>query len=185
MSVVFLVFGATVCGMRNSAPDVIDESTSDELLTTGEAARLLNSSRQHVVDLCNRGDLPFVTTGTHRRVRRGDVDAVRFRTARATRDQRRSLWLAHAVAGRVVADPERARAVAAANMQRMSESARGGASRWLAEWQQLLDGPIEQLVMEYTSPSPRGRELRQNAPFAGLLSDEERAQVLAAWSSAS
>jgi excisionase family DNA binding protein len=29
-----------------------------ELLTTGQAAKLLGCSRQHVVDLCERGRLP-------------------------------------------------------------------------------------------------------------------------------
>jgi excisionase family DNA binding protein len=170
-----------MAAVRNTAPDVIDPATSEELLTTGEAARLLNSSRQHVVNLCNRGDLPFVTTGTHRRVRRDDVETFRSRTARMSRDQRRSLWLAHAIAGRIVADPERARAIATANLERMSASARGGATRWLRDWAALLEGPVEQLVQEYVSPSPRGRELRQTTPFAGLLTDDERAQVLAAW----
>lgn len=61
--------------------------------TTGEAALILNSSRQHVVDLCNRGDLPYVTVGTHRRIRRSDLEAVAERTLGLTRDQRRSLWL--------------------------------------------------------------------------------------------
>ncbi len=167
--------------MRNSAPDVLDPTTLSELLTTGEAARLLNSSRQHVVNLCNRGELPFVTTGTHRRVRRGDLELLRSRTARSSRDQRRSLWLAHAIAGRIVENPERALEVGASNLERMSQSARGSAARWLSEWEQLLAGPIERLIMEYTSPSPRGRELRQNAPFAGLLTDGERQNVLASW----
>lgn len=50
------------------------------------------------VNLCNSGDLPFSTTGRHRRVRRADVEALRTRTQRMTRDQLRSLWLNHAVA---------------------------------------------------------------------------------------
>src|SRR6266581_955144 len=77
----------------------------DELLTTGEAAKILNTSRQHIVDLCGRGDLPFVTTGRHRRVRRTDVEALRTRTQRLTRDQNRSLWLGYAIAGKLVVDP--------------------------------------------------------------------------------
>ena len=44
-----------------------------DLLTTGQAARLLGTSRQHVVDLCTSGRLAFQVVGTHRRVRRGDV----------------------------------------------------------------------------------------------------------------
>ena len=63
--------------MRTAVYDSIVAAEDDELLTTGEAATLLNCSRQHVVDLCDRGDLPFTTVGTHRRVRRSDVEAIR------------------------------------------------------------------------------------------------------------
>ena len=41
------------------------DTSTERLLTTGQAAKLLNSSRQHVVDLCESGDLPYVTVGTH------------------------------------------------------------------------------------------------------------------------
>ncbi len=163
---------------------IFDETTAadpEQLLTTGEAAVLLNSSRQHVVDLCERGDLPYTVIGTHRRVRRGDVDALRTRTERLTRDQQRSLWLAYAVAGKIVADPEHARALARRNLARMRPTTRGEARRWLDLWERLLEGPIDRLLGELTARSTKGRELRQNAPFAGLLSDEERRQVLDAW----
>ncbi len=72
--------------MRTATFDSITSGETDELLTTGEAAALLNSSRQHVVDLCERGELPFTTVRTHRRVRRADVEAIRTRTQRLTRD---------------------------------------------------------------------------------------------------
>ena len=153
----------------------------DQLLTTGEAARILNCSRQHVVDLCSRGELPFATVGKHRRVRLGDIDAIRTRTDRMTRDQKRSLWLAYAVAGRIVADPVRARSLARANLDRMRRTSRGQPRRWLEEWDQLLEGPLERLLSVLTSLSPRARELRQNSPFAGLLLEGEHKQVLLAW----
>jgi excisionase family DNA binding protein len=158
-----------------------DVAAQHELLSTGEAARLLNSSRQHVVDLCKRGDLPFLTVGTHRRVRRVDVESVRNRTLRLTRDQRRSLWLAFAVGGRIAADPETARSLARTNLVKMRENARGQAISWLDEWEKLLNGPTENLLTALTSRSPRGRDLRQNSPFAGMLSEDERNQVLTSW----
>jgi len=161
---------------------VADENAAlADMLTTGEAARLLNSSRQHVVNLCDRGDLPFMTVGTHRRVRRADVESLRDRTLRLTRDQRRSLWLAYAVAGRVVADPWRVRLLARENLEKMRRTARGQARSRLDEWERLLDGSVENLLAALTSRSPRGRDLRQNSPFAGVLSEEERERALAAW----
>jgi excisionase family DNA binding protein len=168
--------------MAKAKAIVADENAAlADMLTTGEAARLLNSSRQHVVDLCDRGDLPFVTVGTHRRVRRADVESLRDRTLRLTRDQRRSLWLAYAVAGRIVADPWRVRLIARENLEKMRRTARGQARSWLDEWERLLDGPVEELLAALTSRSPRERDLRQNSPFAGVLSEEEREGALAAW----
>jgi len=169
--------------MRTAIWESTAASASDELLTTGEAARILNTSRQHVVDLCERGDLPYLTTGTHRRVRRADVEAVRTRTERLTRDQLRSLWIGHAVAGRLVADPEVVVERARANLARLEDgSVRGQAVRWLEEWAKLLDGPVEPILEALTSRAPRFRELRQNSPFAGVLDDDERREVLAACS---
>ena len=165
--------------MRTAINDALTDS--EELLTTGEAAKLLNSSRQHVVDLCERGELPYTTIGTHRRVKRSDVDAIRARTQRLTRDQRRSLWLGYATAGRIVEDPERACALALGNVEHMRSTSRGQARRWMDEWDRLLRGPIDRLLGALFSPSPRSRELRQNSPFAGLLNDTERSRILDAW----
>ena len=63
----------------------------------------------------------------------------------------------------------------------MRRTSRGQPRRWLEEWDQLLDGPLERLLSVLTSLSPRARELRQNSPFAGLLLEGERKQVLLAW----
>lgn len=167
--------------MRDAITEQFMTSDSDDLLTTGEAAKLLNSSRQHVVNLCERGDLPYVTVGTHRRIRRRDVEDLRSRTARMSRDQRRSLWLSHAVAGAIARDPGAALEMAWGNLGRLRERARGQAVRWLDEWERLMRGPVQQLLIALTAPSPKGRELRQNTPFAGVLSDEERNLVLDAW----
>ena len=167
--------------MRDNLVDTFLEEQSDELLTTGEAAKLLNSSRQHIVDLCNRGDLPYVTVGTHRRIRRSDVESHRNRTARMTRDQRRSLWLSYAVAGELVRDPARSIRLANENLQQLRAKVRGQASRWIDEWQRLLNGTLYRLLRDYTSQSPKGRELRQNSPFAGVLADSDRQRVLNEW----
>ena len=179
--VVFFVFSGTLLGMRTATYDRIADLETGSLMTTGEAATLLNSSRQHVVDLCERGELPFTTVGTHRRIRRADIEALRSRTERLTRDQRRSLWLQYAVAGRVVADPQRARRLALRNLDRMRSTSRGQARRWLDEWERLLEGPIDDLLAVLVSPSPKGRELRQNSPFSGLLDEDVWIEVLDAW----
>ena len=155
----------------------------DDLLTTGEAAKLLNSSRQHVVNLCRRGVLPYTSIGTHRRIRRQDLEALTSRTERLRREDRRSLWLAYATAGKIVSDPSVTIERARHQIDLMRPTARGQARLWIDDWSQLLDGPIETLLATLTDPSLRGREMRQNSPFAGLLNDDERAAIIAHWRS--
>jgi excisionase family DNA binding protein len=155
------------------------ESPIEELLTTGGAAQVLGTSRQHVVDLCKRGLLPFSSTGAHRRVRLEDVQQLRDGSGLAN-DQLRSLWLHQAVARRLVIDPERTVRRARRTLERvMKNHPRGQAPRWLGEWRRVLDGPLDGVVEALTARSERGRELRQNSPFAGVLSESERGRVLA------
>lgn len=169
--------------MRTSTRDIISAGNENHLLTTGEAAKILNSSRQHIVDLCDRGELPFATIGTHRRVRQSDIDAMRTRTEHLTRDQERSLWIAYAVAGCIVNNPSTALVLAHNNLKVMRRSSRGQARIWFDEWEKLVDGPVEDLLAMLTSRSPKARELRQNSPFSGLLTEEQRNQVIEAWKS--
>ena len=169
--------------MRGAFTKVLTQAEAEDLLTTGEAAQLLGTSRQHVVDLCNAGDLPYVTAGRHRRLARHDVEALRTGTRRLTRDQLRSLWLSHAVAGRLVEDPQNVLARARSNLERiLADSARGSAKIWLQKWQQLLVGPVEDILEALTSRSPISRELRQNSPFAGALTEAQRQAALTGFS---
>jgi excisionase family DNA binding protein len=149
----------------------------DDLLTTGEAAVLLRSSRQHVVDMCDRGELSYVWVGRHRRLRRADVEAV-LRPP-LTRDQLKALWLHRAVAGRLVGDPDGVLEKAAANLERLRQIHPGGMTRhWLDRWAEVLDAGAEAVLDVLTSNSALAVELRQNSPFAGVLSEDERQAVL-------
>lgn len=62
-------------------------------LTTQEAADLLNVSRPYLIKVLEKGDIPFVKVGRHRRIRAEDLFAYR-----AQRDQDRSEALAELAA---------------------------------------------------------------------------------------
>lgn len=49
----------------------------DEMITTQTAAKLLNVSRQYIVRLIDRGDLPATMVGSHRRLFAVDVEEYR------------------------------------------------------------------------------------------------------------
>jgi excisionase family DNA binding protein len=150
---------------------------TSELLTTGEAARLLRSSRAQVVDLCLRGLLPYVKIGVQRRVRRSDVEAL-IEPA-LTRDQLKELWLHRAVAGKVVQSPAPLLAAAAINLRRLRRMhPEGRAWEWLDRWEAVIDDGVDAVLDVLTSSAQYAIELRTTSPFAGILTEAERRAVL-------
>lgn len=156
-----------------------------DLLTTGEVAKLLGVTTQHVRNLCDRGLLPYVHVGSHRRVHRADFEALQSRQKGGLlREQVRTLWLHQAVAGKLVSNPERVLKIARRNLRKMRDThPMGSITRQFDEWQRLLDGPLIELLNVLTSTAPHAIELRQNTPFAGVLTENERTQVLNAFRS--
>lgn len=113
-------------------------------------------------------------------MRRADVTAL-ARPA-LTRDQERSLWLHRVVAARLAVDPDSVLAQVRKNLQHLSRVHPGGmTASWLAEWQALLDADEDAVFTALTSTEPKAVELRQNSPFAGVLSPEERTAALTAF----
>jgi excisionase family DNA binding protein len=154
-------------------------TTSGELLTTGQAAELLGSSRQQVVNLCERGDLPFVMVGKHRRVRREHVEALLRPRQELTRDQLKSLWLHQAVAGALVTEPDEVLDKARENLDRLLRQHRETMTEvWLKRWQDKINEGVGAVLKTLTSEDPEAVELRQNSPFAGVLSQPRRQKVL-------
>ena len=64
-----------------SRGDAIAIGAVHHQLTTTEAADLLGVSRQYLIRLIDRGDLPHALVGRHRRLRLGDVLANKSRRA--------------------------------------------------------------------------------------------------------
>jgi hypothetical protein len=133
-----------------------------------------------VVDLCEGGFLPYVKVGTHRRLRRADIEAVL--RPKLTRDQLKSLWLHRAVAGRLVSDPEAVLTKAARNLEWLYQVHPDGmTAMWLDKWRATFDDGIEAVLETLASRAPVAVELRQNSPFAGVLPEAERQAVLDAF----
>ena len=152
-----------------------------ELLTTGDVARMLGTSRQHVVDLCESGRLPCVRVGTHRRIDRLDVEAMLTGPPPGVGlrpEQLTSLWLHHAVAGELVKDPAKVLDKARTNLD-MLTGQHPEAQRWLDGWRRVLDRDPQSVLQVLTSLDPSAVELRQNSPFAGTITQAARSRVLA------
>lgn len=49
--------------------------------------------------------------------------------------------------------------------------------RYADEWEQLLRRPVPEIRRVISEDTQRGRDLRQNSPFAGMLSEPERRRI--------
>ncbi len=148
------------------------------LLSTGEVARLIGASRQHVVDLCDAGRMASFRVGKHRRVRRETVDAYL-----AGREHGRSvdgshllqLWSGRVQAAHVALDWGRARDLAA---NRLAEMGGDNHLAWFADrWARVLEQGAEAVMATLTRHDEEAAVLRNTSPFSDLLSDEERARI--------
>ena len=153
---------------------------SDTLLSTGQAARLLGVSRQHVVDLCESGRLDFARVGTHRRIPGREVERLSVRARGLTRERERSLWLHRAVVAELVADPDTVLETARSNLARWASAhrAESTAGRAFMAWRAVLEQGVDVVIDTLLDTSGEACELRQNSPFAGVLPDQRRQDVL-------
>jgi len=101
------------------------------------------------------------------------------------REKQRSLWLNRLVVGELTRDPDRVLATARDNIARWRDIHAGRPSILMAldRWSEILDEGVESIVATLTGPSEEAEDLRQNAPFAGVLSQEQREQALASFRS--
>ncbi len=83
---------------------------------------------------------------------------------------RASLAMARIIAEGLPDHPEWL-ALARANLERWSARNANAPSllRCYAEWQRLLEQPVEAIQAILTAESDEGQRLRQNSPFAGVL----------------
>ncbi|HEY8033138.1 MAG TPA: hypothetical protein VIF02_12355 [Methylocella sp.] len=97
-----------------------------------------------------------------------------------SRVDERSLALHALVAQKVQAAPallDRARE----NICRWQQ-ANGSPSLALAEWERILNSPVDQVTAFLVERSERATRLRQSSPFAGILTEAERRAIYESYS---
>jgi hypothetical protein len=92
----------------------------------------------------------------------------------------RSLALHRLIAKKIEASPallDKARD----NLHRWQQAS-ASPSPALAEWEQVIRGPIHQVIALLIQPSERATRLRQSSPFCGILTDAERRAIYESYS---
>ncbi len=92
----------------------------------------------------------------------------------------RSLAMHCKIAQKISRNPELLNK-ARANLERWSAKAPEPKPRYLREWHEILERPWPEIAEIITSMRDESTRLRSSSPFAGVLSDEEREQVYAAF----
>lgn len=149
------------------------------LLRTGEVARRLGVSRQHIVDLCDQGALPCVMVGSsHRRIPEGAVTAKLASVSGhvvSAGGSEQSLWLHTALIPRLLKDPEVVVGKARANLAqgRASGAIDVHSEPYAREWEAILDGGVGCTIAALLDPCEHAATLRSSSPFAGILPQDE------------
>ena len=89
----------------------------------------------------------------------------------------RSLAFDRLIAAKLRAEPalvEKARGILARWLETGSARARPA----LLEWQRLLSGPLDELLVILEAADERATRLRQSSPFCGILTQEERFHII-------
>lgn len=95
------------------------------------------------------------------------------------RNAQRALAEHVAIAERLREDPRTVLDYVRATTDRWAASfASGCLPEWLIEWRQLLAGPLDALIEILTADTDAAARLRTTSPFVGLLSAQERLEIL-------
>lgn len=153
------------------------DMSTGHLLRTGEVASRFGVSRQHVVDMCKQGKLPYIMVGSHRRI---PVDAVDAKTTSIRGHHgdghAQSLALHAAIVPKLVNDPTGVLGIARKNIERDYALGDQHSAIYTREWESVIEAGIPAVIETMLDPSERGTTLRSCTPFTGVLDvDEERA----------
>jgi transcriptional regulator with XRE-family HTH domain len=160
--------------MANSS-ELIIANRKRQGLTQGALAARAGTSRERI-NSYERGHVSPASDTLERVL--GALDAELSTTPALTYEDRRSLAISTAVAEHLIAGPARVIAKAGANLSTMRASA-SHEHPWLDVWEALLSLGPAVVADLLTSKEQFARDLRQSSPFAGVLTDDERARATA------
>jgi excisionase family DNA binding protein len=163
---------------------------NEQSLSTSKAAGILGVSRQHLATLADSGEIPSWRVGTHRRF--NSADLARFKLKRSGKrgglqprvgemnlTDLRSWIYGVLLAAKVAEDPDGLLQRGRINIRKLQEAHPDGSpSPLLRHWEELMNGPTDELLEVLISPSQWAIELRHSSPFAGELSEKERRWVI-------
>jgi transcriptional regulator with XRE-family HTH domain len=143
-----------------------------------ELARRAKTSAPALVDYEAGRHEPRLST-LHRLAEASGCDLLVELRPRLTPPEKRTLALHKAVLEKLRENPELVLSTARAQLHVMrSADIENRSSLYLSRWTQLLEGPIDELASVMVSTDQPARDLRQSSPFGGILSDNERLEVI-------
>ena len=71
--------------------------------------------------------------------------------------------------------------IAKQNLARWEKKSTGLKRGYLQEWRDILDQPWPEIAEMITSMNEESTRLRSSSPFAGILTDQERERIYAAF----
>jgi hypothetical protein len=83
----------------------------------------------------------------------------------------------HCKIARKISKDQSLLAIPQRNLERWRQRASDEPSKFIAEWQDILDEPWPGVMVFITGCSEKAMRLRQSSPFAGVLSARERKQI--------
>ena len=109
----------------------------------------------------------------------GGCDLIIEVRPRLTPPEIRTLEMHKAIAAKFEADPNTLRGLAKRNLKTLRAADPDGySSPYFDVWERLLDDSLARLTGVMVATDQVARDLRQASPFSGILTDEERLDVL-------
>lgn len=111
--------------------------------------------------------------------RRRDKPRSALKAPFVRREDRVAYELHRAVAKKLIDEPEYVLSLVPGNLEQIRRNVRGPfVARWLDEWELLARGPIGDLIQVMLGGDNEAKEMRQNSPFGGTLTQAERLEAI-------